>query len=441
MFTSAWLWRNSYSVGLLKERPSFSLPVVNGHTLCLRLLLEMADNPEAVDVRDAKGQTPLMLAVAYGHIDAVSLLLEKEANVDAVDIVGCTALHRGIMTGHEECVQLLLEQDACVLCRDARGRTPLHYAAARGHATWLSELLQIAQSEEDCCLKDNQGYTPLHWACYNGNENCIEVLLEQKCFRKFVGNPFTPLHCAIINGHENCASLLLGAIDPSIVSCRDDKGRTTLHAAAFGDHAECLQLLLRHGAQVNAVDHSGKTALMMAAENGQAGAVDILVNGAQADLSGKDKDLNTPLHLAISKGHEGCALLILDKIQDESLINAKNSALQTPLHIAARNGLTAVVEELLAKGACVLVVDENGHTPALACAPNKGVADCLALILATMMPLSPSSAMTAVNLVGLRKDNWSRTTLSNLGSGVSLSSNHVGSEDGYNENDSDSETF
>lgn len=82
-----------------------------------------------------------------------------------------------------------------------------------------------------------------------------------------------------------------------------------------------------------------------------------------------------------------------------------------------------------------------GHTPALACAPNKGVADCLALILATMMPLSPSSAMTAVNLVGLRKDNWSRTTLSNLGSGVSLSSNHVGSEDGYNENDSDSETF
>lgn len=30
-----------------------------------------------------------------------------------------------------------------------------------------------------------------------GNENCIEVLLEQKCFRKFIGNPFTPLHCAM----------------------------------------------------------------------------------------------------------------------------------------------------------------------------------------------------------------------------------------------------
>lgn len=63
---------------------------------------------------------------------------------------------------------MLLEQEASILCKDSRGRTPLHYAAARGHATWLSELLQIALSEEDCCLKDNQGYTPLHWACYNG---------------------------------------------------------------------------------------------------------------------------------------------------------------------------------------------------------------------------------------------------------------------------------
>lgn len=73
-----------------------------------------------------------------------------------------------IMTGHEECVQMLLEQEVSILCKDSRGRTPLHYAAARGHATWLSELLQMALSEEDCSFKDNQGYTPLHWACYNG---------------------------------------------------------------------------------------------------------------------------------------------------------------------------------------------------------------------------------------------------------------------------------
>lgn len=49
--------------------------------------------------------------------------------------------------------------------------------------------------------------------------------------------------------------------------------RTPLHAAAFTDHVECLQLLLSHNAQVNSVDSTGKTPLMMAAENGQTNTV------------------------------------------------------------------------------------------------------------------------------------------------------------------------
>uniref|UniRef100_H3B155 Uncharacterized protein n=2 Tax=Latimeria chalumnae TaxID=7897 RepID=H3B155_LATCH len=374
------------------------------------------------------------------------------ASVDITDNLGCTALHRGIMSGHEECVQMLLEEEASIMCRDLRGRTPLHFAAARGHATWLSELLQTAISETDLNLKDNQGYTPSHWACYNGNENCLEVLLEQKSCRKFEGNPFTPLHCAVINDHESCASILIEALGANIVNCRDAKGRTPLHAAAFTDHVECLQLLLGHNAHVNAADNSGRTSLMMAAKNGNMGAVEILVNGAKADLTLKDSNKNTALHLACSKGHEKCALLILEEIQDQSLINAKNSALQTPLHIAARNGLKLAVQELLSKGASVLAVDENGHTPALACAPNKDVADCLALILATMMPFSPSSTVTSFNFSYLKNDGFCRTlgcddssTGRNINSFSKPLNNSVATEDGCvegeNENDSDSETF
>lgn len=37
-----------------------------------------------------------MLAVAGGHVDAVSLLLEREAGVDLVDNQGLTALHLGV---------------------------------------------------------------------------------------------------------------------------------------------------------------------------------------------------------------------------------------------------------------------------------------------------------------------------------------------------------
>lgn len=62
-------------------------------------------------------------------------------------------------------------------------------------------------------------------------------------------------------------------IKRKLKSCMFEIARTPLHAAAFTDHVECLQLLLRHNAAVNVADNSGKTALMMAAENGQAGAV------------------------------------------------------------------------------------------------------------------------------------------------------------------------
>lgn len=138
-----------------------------------------------------------MLAVIGGHVDAVSLLLEREASVDLADHQGLTALHLGVsflilsnvfkckmhkdfffkrslslsqlLCGQEECVQSLLELEASVLLGDSRGRTAIHLAAARGHASWLSELLNIACSEPPIPpLRDNQGYTPLHWACYYG---------------------------------------------------------------------------------------------------------------------------------------------------------------------------------------------------------------------------------------------------------------------------------
>lgn len=61
------------------------------------------------------------------------------------------------------------------------------------------------------------------------------------------------------------------------------------------------------------------------------------------------------------------------------------------LHLAASNGMVPVVQELLTRGANVFAEDEDGHTPALACAPNHQVADCLSLILAAMLPRDISS--------------------------------------------------
>ena len=42
-----------------------------------------------------------------------------------------------------------------------------------------------------------------------------------------------------------------------------------MHAAAFGDHVECLQMLLKHKAQINIIDSLGRSPLMLASQLGQ----------------------------------------------------------------------------------------------------------------------------------------------------------------------------
>ncbi|XP_042262853.1 serine/threonine-protein phosphatase 6 regulatory ankyrin repeat subunit C isoform X1 [Thunnus maccoyii] len=384
---------------LLKHQASYTLKehkhkwtalhaaAAEGQVDCLLLLVNREQSADVIDSPDTQGQTALMLAALGRHTDCVHILLEKGAKVDAGDKKGFTALHRAAMLGSDDCVSALLEHGASALCRDSQGRTPLHLAASCGHTELLHSLLKAALEADPLdSMLDFRGYAPIHWASYRGHEGCLRILLENKLYSNQEGSSFTPLHCALINGQEVAAGLLVKTVGPQIVKISDAKGRTPLHAAAYSGNVAGLQLVLAQGAEVNAVDHSGCSALMVAADCGHTMAVEFLLHKGKPDLTLADVNNNTALHLACSKGHEMCALLILGEINDSCLINATNSALQMPLHIAARKGLATVVQVLLSRGAAVMAVDEEGHTPALACAPNKNVADCLALILSTMKP-------------------------------------------------------
>ncbi|KAH0629169.1 hypothetical protein JD844_011037 [Phrynosoma platyrhinos] len=332
---------------LVKEKKKKWTPLhaaaAYGNTDSLHLLIDSGERVDITDVMDVHGQTPLMLAIMNGHVDCVHLLLEKGSTVDAADKRGRTALHRGAVTGCEDCLAALLDHDAFVLCRDFKGRTPIHFASVCGHSEILRTLLQAALSTDPLdSVVDYSGYSPMHWASYSGHEDCLEL----------------------INNQDGTAEMLVEALGAKIVNSRDAKGSSQF--SRMGERKlECEGV-----------------------------ALEFLLYRAKADLTVLDVNKNTALHLACSKGHEKCALLILGETQDLGLINATNSALQMPLHIAARNGLASVVQALLSRGATVLAVDEEGHTPALACAPNKDVADCLALILSTMKPFPPKDAIS-----------------------------------------------
>ncbi|KAA0708087.1 Serine/threonine-protein phosphatase 6 regulatory ankyrin repeat subunit C [Triplophysa tibetana] len=335
---------------------------------CLKFLLNYGADPVLID---SAGFSPVHYAAAHGkkhnlklayngYSEALQVLLETMVHVDVQDSGGRTALYLACLQGHCRCVEvLLLHEASCSIREDIYRWTPLHIAAAKGQADCLLKLLKQAEQNDVINLKDKQGRTPLMLATRGSNTDCVNMLLERGS-KPDTGERrnHTALHYAAVVGSEQCVSALL--VHGAFILCRDFHGRSPLHLAASCGHARILLLLLEAAALSDPLDslldYRGYTPAHWAAYH------DVLLHQARADFSVLDMNRNTALHLA-------CRGVMWPL---------------SPLHIAARNGLVTVVEVLLTRGARVLAKDEDGCTPALACAPNKDVADCLALIVSTM---------------------------------------------------------
>ena len=81
------------------------------------------------NVGDDRMVTPLMHAVAAGHLEATRLLLGAGANADSLGAEGLTVLMRAASAGHADVVQALLEHGVDVDHGDAFGNTALLHAA------------------------------------------------------------------------------------------------------------------------------------------------------------------------------------------------------------------------------------------------------------------------------------------------------------------------
>ena len=118
---------------------------------------------------------------------------------------------------------------------------------------------------------------------------------------------FQPLHLAAFFGHAEAAEALLerGA-DPSAVSRHEFVKVTPLHSAVASEGAEnvrTVEVLLAHGAPVNAGVEGGHTPLHSAAVNGNVAIVGLLLAHG-ADPNAANDDGKTPLDLARERGHE-----------------------------------------------------------------------------------------------------------------------------------------
>jgi ankyrin repeat protein len=145
------------------------------------------------------------------------------------------------------------------------------------------------------------------------------------------------------------------AASPDVNAAQAD-GTTALHWAVRWNDLETAQLLLHAGAAAGASNHDGATPMFLAAQNGSAAMIELLLK-AGADVSAPVlAHGETALMMASRSGSVDAVKTLLDH---GAKVNAKDTLRgTTALMWAAEQGHVAVVELLTARGADVSTQSE-----------------------------------------------------------------------------------
>ena len=188
-----------------------------------------------------------------------------------------------------------------------------------------------------------------------------------------------------------CGAMLLAAMVGAAPSSVADAART-------GDR-DAVKTLLRTGADVNAVQGDGMTALHWAASRGDAELTGLLVTAGANVRALTQFGGYSALHVAAERGH-GSVVAALVKAGAE--VSATTKVGTTPLMLGAASGDVATVSALLSAGTPIDTRErERGHTALMfAAAANR--LDVVKLLLAK--GANPNLKTTVYDLSALSRD-------------------------------------
>ncbi|KFY46704.1 hypothetical protein V494_00368 [Pseudogymnoascus sp. VKM F-4513 (FW-928)] len=408
------------------------LAALSGQLLTILLLLD-SDRGANIDSKDNKSLRPLHQAAASGLVDAVELLISREAPIDSIDNEGKTALHVAVDGSHARSVQALLDggADFNITARDVGA--PLHVVARTGNleiarlllgtgalqsaavngsfgtAKVMLRLLDYDNNTKDLFLapllaaamrgnlptvkalvnlgappvNDNEAFVSLHAAAEAGDVEVISALLEAGlCLGDDPTDGITPLHQAVESGSLHSVQMLLKA-NADVDTPDPNNGRTPLLQAAARAHASIVEVLLEAGSSVEVIDETGSSFLHCAAKGGHIAIVDLALNALEAGnyIVKTDENGLIPLHIAIEEGFVDVVTKFLAFPDASDQVKARTKARErTPLHLAAKQGSIEVVTLLLKIDSEVDLVDMKDLT-ALHLASKKGNTEIAKLLL------------------------------------------------------------
>jgi hypothetical protein len=130
-------------------------------------------------------------------------------------------------------------------------------------------------------------------------------------------------------------------------SAKMEGDATTLMAAAYADDDDVVSDLIQRGAELEAKDVDGYTALMYACNGGKIRPAELLLD-AGADVNARDNQKSTPIMFAAQHGH---AEIVRRLIEHGAEIDARGDHGLTALGFARQNGHDQTVGVLEQAGA------------------------------------------------------------------------------------------
>ena len=123
-----------------------------------------------VESRNAKDESPLMMASLRGHLELARKLIERGADVNKP---GWAPLHYAATNGHLEVMDLLLENHAYIDAESPNGTTPLMMAALYGTSAAVKLLLDAGA---DPTPRNQLGMTAIDFANKAGRRDAADLI-------------------------------------------------------------------------------------------------------------------------------------------------------------------------------------------------------------------------------------------------------------------------
>ena len=150
----------------------------------VRALLAQGANPNALVGDEDSSRSMLRKAIALGHHDSVTALLEGRADVQRPSGYGEPPLHLAAKMSEPELCELLIMFGAQVNAPDRYGHTALNVvgrSARNNHIDCARTTQTLLRLGADASLRAKSGETALHLAVHEQRMKCVQQLIDAGC--------------------------------------------------------------------------------------------------------------------------------------------------------------------------------------------------------------------------------------------------------------------